>query len=716
MTIKELYIENFGRLSAFRLKLTDGLNTIVKENGFGKTTLAAFIKAMLYGLDDNRKQSLLENERKRYTPWQGGAFGGWLIYENGGEEYRVERSFGTKASADTVRITRLRTGEDIALPSMGLGRQLFDIDAEGFEKTVFLSERNIYMEGAPDTVSAKLAGITGVEGDLGGFDAALELLDKRRKIYFKKGGSGEIKDAEERVSSLEAELRLLDEAKHTADQQDLLIAQLSQRISELKSKRCELLEKKKKCDENAAMLRFAEEYRRQTESLKRLEEQEAEVLEFFKNGLTDNEEVAEQERRLQRARSLRATVSEADTAPVVCPFRKVPTAQRITELSYTVASGKKKRRLSPAIPAILAVGAVISGILGAVTAPALFILCAVLALGAVIASVAAFRGGNAQDGEELRQFFLEVWGEEREGEPLNLLISMRSELDSYNKELKRAEAEASERSAREKASIEEAMRLELGAEEFLSRFPTVSDKPFEEIRQRLIDYSVRGDAVRRKREECERFRRQYGIGESERLLTDAQTVAGVLEELSKAEELIKASENEKLLAEANHRRICDRLDGRLQIEAELAEAKEYAEKCKENYSVITKTAELLASAKTNMTSRYLHKTRAKFQEYAAFIEGEEGEFTLDTDFSVKKVDMGAARATEAYSRGTRELYLLAVRLALIFSLYGDSMPPIILDDPFIAFDDGNARRGLQLLSKIAADGQIIYLSCSKSRV
>ena len=61
MTIKELYIENFGKLSSFRLKLTEGLNTIVRDNGFGKTTLASFIKAMLYGLDDNRKQSLLDN-------------------------------------------------------------------------------------------------------------------------------------------------------------------------------------------------------------------------------------------------------------------------------------------------------------------------------------------------------------------------------------------------------------------------------------------------------------------------------------------------------------------------------------------------------------------------------------------------------------------------------------------------------------------------------
>ena len=78
MIIKEIYIENFGKLSGFRQKFSEGLNIIVRENGYGKTTLAAFIKSMLYGIESNRKHSLLDNPRKRYTPWQGGYFGGWI--------------------------------------------------------------------------------------------------------------------------------------------------------------------------------------------------------------------------------------------------------------------------------------------------------------------------------------------------------------------------------------------------------------------------------------------------------------------------------------------------------------------------------------------------------------------------------------------------------------------------------------------------------------
>ena len=89
MKLIECYIENFGRLSDLRLSFSDGLNILCKENGFGKTTLTVFIKAMLFGLDDTKKARIEENDRKHYMPWQGGRFGGTLTFECEGEKYRL---------------------------------------------------------------------------------------------------------------------------------------------------------------------------------------------------------------------------------------------------------------------------------------------------------------------------------------------------------------------------------------------------------------------------------------------------------------------------------------------------------------------------------------------------------------------------------------------------------------------------------------------------
>ena len=81
MKLLKCHVENFGRLHDYEYTFTEGVNYICQDNGWGKSTFAAFIRAMFYGLDGERKRSLEENERKRYAPWQGGAFGGSLDFE-----------------------------------------------------------------------------------------------------------------------------------------------------------------------------------------------------------------------------------------------------------------------------------------------------------------------------------------------------------------------------------------------------------------------------------------------------------------------------------------------------------------------------------------------------------------------------------------------------------------------------------------------------------
>lgn len=50
MVIRELYVKNFGKLSEKHFYFRDGVQVISGENEFGKTTLHAFVKAMLFGL------------------------------------------------------------------------------------------------------------------------------------------------------------------------------------------------------------------------------------------------------------------------------------------------------------------------------------------------------------------------------------------------------------------------------------------------------------------------------------------------------------------------------------------------------------------------------------------------------------------------------------------------------------------------------------------
>ena len=81
MRLIECYINSFGKLRNYSYKFNQGLNVIQHENGYGKTTLTYFLKAMFYGLNDKRK-ILSTNERLKYRPWLSTEkVGGYLIFE-----------------------------------------------------------------------------------------------------------------------------------------------------------------------------------------------------------------------------------------------------------------------------------------------------------------------------------------------------------------------------------------------------------------------------------------------------------------------------------------------------------------------------------------------------------------------------------------------------------------------------------------------------------
>lgn len=64
------------------------------------------------------------------------------------------------------------------------------------------------------------------------------------------------------------------------------------------------------------------------------------------------------------------------------------------------------------------------------------------------------------------------------------------------------------------------------------------------------------------------------------------------------------------------------------------------------------------------------------------------------------------------SQGTLDLVYLVARIGLVRLVTGDRRPPLILDDPFVTLDDARATRALELLSDVASDFQVIYLTTS----
>lgn len=168
-------IEGFGTLSNREFGFDGGLSAICEENGYGKSTLADFIRAMLYGMPDGRKRAA-SNPRKRYAPWQGGAFGGSLVFETDKGRFRATRSFGKKQSDDTFELTDLATRLPSDAYGERLGESLFGLSEESFAKSTYLSEEELSPEMTPD-INARLTDLLESSDDMGDFGEATARLD-----------------------------------------------------------------------------------------------------------------------------------------------------------------------------------------------------------------------------------------------------------------------------------------------------------------------------------------------------------------------------------------------------------------------------------------------------------------------------------------------------------------------------------------------------------
>jgi DNA repair exonuclease SbcCD ATPase subunit len=64
------------------------------------------------------------------------------------------------------------------------------------------------------------------------------------------------------------------------------------------------------------------------------------------------------------------------------------------------------------------------------------------------------------------------------------------------------------------------------------------------------------------------------------------------------------------------------------------------------------------------------------------------------------------------SKGTIDQVYLVARMGLVRLVTHGRKPPLILDDPFVTFDDQRAARAALLLRELSTDFQVVYLACS----
>lgn len=804
MKLISCYIENFGLLHGTSFNFSRGLNCCISENGTGKTTLTAFIEAMLYGIGDSRRQSLDENPRKKYMPWQGGKFGGSLTLQAGKKKYVIERSFGSKPADDTYRLIDADSGRISNDYGEDIGEKLFGIDRDGFLRTAFLSEKNLQGKNENKSISAKLSDLVGVDGDVGGFDDALKLLEERRKFYFKKGNTGEISNVKERINECQRRIDAIIDLEKEALEKERALKELNaekQKLEALESSEKSKLdgisrqrEKGAHEERYSAMLETVNKEKARFEDTKKFfaagiptaeaidkardAETEAERLrkealaesgneeyvmlgEFFKNG-TDFGEIAEMEHAAElgeeKAREIRTIDNGSDEFSVKMRklFKdKAPKKEEIEAMEKSFEKGSATLKI---IALLIGLGILIGGLIighvyGYIAA----------AIGAVIAVLSLFIGKKTSKSKDLLSF-ISKYTDDDEGSPKEILKRIKANLDVYESlasaKMARRESlkdeysslnikvctflekfptvhadtplsairnikhkysqyynlgQAGEVSANGKLEKLKRSEMLFGAvRSFMKNFPTATDNPFAEIREKLNDYNYLKVSITRLETECDEYAVKYGVtGKSPATLSeDEATVKSAIAELGEKTRTLAASitlvEREINIARAE-------IDKRDEYEMAKEELEELYKKHVDSLDVIKKTSLYLKEACDNITFKYLGKTKEKFEEYSKLITGADGDYTLNTSFEIMRTERGEAHGIDSYSRGMRDLYALALRLALIDALYENEAPFIIMDDPFIALDDVKLERAKNMLKAIGKTKQILYFTCAQSR-
>lgn len=236
MKIVSLSVKTFGKLSNVNLTFKDGLNVISNVNGFGKTTMASFIRAMLYGFTYARAKGA--TDASHYAPWGSDEkFGGSMTVEHNGETFRIERFFGKVARSEELTVINVKTNKQVDVPT-SLGEFFLGLTADSYDRSTYFPQEAVELS-ANDNFEARLANLV-ESGDIDYDKVQKSLRDYRRTLKLEKGNGGKIYELTVKQRQYQQELYNAANAERRADEID-------KRLKDIAVERAQLIAEQSDC-------------------------------------------------------------------------------------------------------------------------------------------------------------------------------------------------------------------------------------------------------------------------------------------------------------------------------------------------------------------------------------------------------------------------------------------------------------------------------------
>ena len=659
----------FGKLEHCALEFSPGLNVIEAPNEAGKSTLAAFLRVMLYGLPTRERGAAAD--KNLYAPWSGSAMQGRLdLVTDDGRVLTLTRDTA-RANAPMGRFSAVYAGTGESVPGLTAaecGEALTGVPRGVYERSAFIRQSGLAVD-ADAELERRIAALitTGEEGvSYSEAEAAL-----RRQLNARRHNkTGRIPALDAEIDAAErslAELRSLAGERQAAEEQ---LAEHTAEAARLQAdlKRHELVDARERrqavADARAAWQTADAQAEQFSRSLRERGTPPREALEEGRARLAALEPLRA---AAQTAEKQRAEAQAALEAFGAAPPKRLRPPLSLIILFVLSAAAFLYFTLTPALPhAVPRIGRAASAL----------IFLSLLALG----------GARSRAARKTRA----------------------------------AGRAASERALHEaQAAADAQQRLyDSAVRELLAVLPVEDPAHAAGFLRDALALHDRLDALRRDARaaqiRCETLSAQLsdaGEAPAEAVDRPAQSRAELQRRLTDCEAEVRAAQRRIDYAAGRGRALGDAAG----LEASLAEKRWERAAAQAEYDAIALAMDALARANAALQSRFSPALGRRAAElFGRMTGGKYAAVLLDRSFRAAAEESGSpvARDVLSLSQGAADQLYLAVRLAICeLVLPADKSVPLVLDDALTSFDDTRCAAALDLLLDLSRTRQILLLTC-----
>lgn len=728
MRIEKICMESFMGKKDFTLTFAPGVNVLEGDNESGKTTVADFIRFMLYGASSKGIGGAL-SERQRFLGFGETAFGGYMELSARGTRYRIDRRITAAANGfrESLQISDLATKAQV-LKGENAGDALLGVPETVFTRTAYITQADGAYSGGEE-LSAAIENLLFSADETVSTEKALKKLDALRvSLLHKNGKGGQLSDLAAEREALSARLE-----KALSDNSEIIAKEgsLNDTLRRIEENKTEYARTKKLCelyDSYIAHTRF-EKLDAIDAQLAGLDREDAALLARFDGFVPDGEYLGRLRQAAENVAAEEMRAAGAERALKVASDARAAAAESpaADEDRGLADAARRAGGAAKTVRALNTVGVILL-LLGALAAGAVYLLrldaplYAAAGGAAVIGVLLLILAGvrRAKTGTLLRSFG--VTSADELTERLRAAEESRAAAEEARVHTREREASAAAllNSARE--TLAEKKRA---LADILSHLGGGETAAVAALAETYIRDAEKLRAARQSAEEEKKHltaeTRAYDREEVAATLAPVGDLA-VFEKVDIAEYRrrrdfcenaldaleVKKSDLEKTLAA---------LHATVEKPALLRAALDALEKQYAAAHAKYDAAELAIRALGCASEGLRCRVSPRLADYAgkllsAVTGGSVGELGVDSALALTYMAEGGAHSVDYMSKGTKEAAYFALRLALVDLLYKEEKPTLIFDESFAYADDRRTERMLRLLAALAGDGvQSVVLSC-----